>query len=97
MNDTPRTDEVAGYKGNWNAKALRMTNFARKLEIELVKIKALNRDLVYFIQEKIEVPEENCTCHIDPICLDCIEWDHIRQLIRLSKKANGQNRVGKAN
>jgi hypothetical protein len=31
---TPETDEVASYEGNWDTKALRMTNHARKLERE---------------------------------------------------------------
>ena len=34
MSDTPETDLVAAYDGNWDTKALRMTNHARKLERE---------------------------------------------------------------
>jgi hypothetical protein len=34
MSDTPETDAVAEYEGNWDTKALRMTEFARKLERE---------------------------------------------------------------
>ena len=34
MSDTPDTDAVAEYEGNWDTKALRMTDYARKLERE---------------------------------------------------------------
>ena len=34
MSDTPETDAVAVIEGNWDTKALRMGDFARKLERE---------------------------------------------------------------
>ena len=34
MSDTPETEAVAVIEGNWDTKALRMGNFARKLERE---------------------------------------------------------------
>jgi|688.fasta_scaffold1333883_1 hypothetical protein len=34
MSDTPETDWVSSIEGNWDTKALRMTDFARKLERE---------------------------------------------------------------
>ena len=34
MRDTPETDAVAVIEGNWDTKALRMADFARKLERE---------------------------------------------------------------
>jgi hypothetical protein len=32
--NTPETDEVSSYEGNWDTKALRMTYHARRLERE---------------------------------------------------------------
>lgn len=34
MSDTQETDEVAELDGSWEAKAIRMTDFAHKLERE---------------------------------------------------------------
>ena len=34
MSDTPETDAIAVIEGNWDTKALRMRDFARKLERE---------------------------------------------------------------
>lgn len=46
MSNTPRTDKVATYEGNWDTKALRMTNFARRLETELAQAKELASNLI---------------------------------------------------
>jgi hypothetical protein len=37
---TPETDAVERHEGNWDTKALRMTNHARKLEIERDELRA---------------------------------------------------------
>ena len=51
--DTPETDAVAGIEGNWDTKALRMRDFACKLERERDEARfdlAFRRDL-YRLQE----------------------------------------------
>jgi predicted nucleic acid-binding Zn-ribbon protein len=40
MSDTPETDAVAAIEGNWDTKALRMTNHACKMERERDEAKA---------------------------------------------------------
>ena len=46
MSDTPDTDAVAEYEGNWDTKALRMTDFARRLERERDEWKAAHDNQV---------------------------------------------------
>lgn len=55
MSDTPETDAVAVIEGNWDTKALRMGEFARKLERERDEARfdlAFRREL-YAIQEQL--------------------------------------------
>ena len=46
MSNTPETDSVAEYEGNWDTKALRMTDHARKLERECNRWKAAHDNQV---------------------------------------------------
>jgi len=46
MSDTPETDAVAVIEGNWDTKALRMGDFARKLERERNSWKAAHDNQV---------------------------------------------------
>jgi hypothetical protein len=41
MSDTPKTDLIATYEGNWDTKALRMEDHARQLERELADIREM--------------------------------------------------------
>jgi len=45
MNDTPKTDAVAAIEGNWDTKALRMTDHARNLERERDEAREENKNL----------------------------------------------------
>jgi hypothetical protein len=62
MSDTPETDAVASIEGNWDTKALRMTNHARKLERERNEARklasALHEDQTKLIMERDEVREQ---------------------------------------
>ena len=60
MSNTPETDAVAVIEGNWDTKALRMGDFARKLERE--------RDAAYNVLLSIregyggQKVDEECVC-----------------------------------
>lgn len=61
MSDTPETDAVAVIEGNWDTKALRMGEFARKLERERDEARfdlAFRREL-YAIQEQLYTNQDH--------------------------------------
>lgn len=61
MSDTPETDAVAEYEGNWDTKALRMTDYGRKLERERDELRAIFPKIL----EALESGACAATCSVD--------------------------------
>jgi predicted nuclease with TOPRIM domain len=50
-----------------------------KIEM-LMNEASILRDLIKEMNDEINPPERNCSCHISPPCSDCVDHEHAREL-----------------
>lgn len=47
---------------------------------QLMNDACIARDLIKELNDEINPPERNCSCHISPPCSDCVDHEHAREL-----------------
>lgn len=55
-------------------------------ESAIVSLEKQRDELIYLLEDVIEYvekpPTENCSCHISPPCGDCVDFSHLREVLR---------------
>jgi hypothetical protein len=58
---------------------------------EITKLKTQREDLAESLQSLLdftdEPPDKNCSCHINPLCGDCVCYSEIREVIKIARQA----------
>lgn len=53
---------------------------------ELASTRVAMRDLIELFESYVEVPEANCSCHLNPPCGDCVEWSFAREVLETARR-----------
>lgn len=70
--------------GAWLQQAKRHEAEKAELEKQKSSLCGLMEDL---LENMVQPPERNCSCHISPPCGDCVDWGGLREVIECCKSS----------